>query len=82
MPTEKQCSNCSLTYTPLDHLALQFTRMSFAVEGAEQILLAEYSNLKPHNAYGLSAQWDDFVAALERYVEHKGDDFTFIAGGE
>ena len=82
MSTEKQCDFCPVKDSPLDHLVTQYALITFSIEGTIQIIRSEESNLLNTYAYGLQIAWNQFNSALERYVTHKGDDFTLIAGGE
>lgn len=81
MPTiNEQCSNCLFTYTPLDHISIQFTKISFVIDGAIHIMQDENSNLPSYCGPGLSSAWSDFQEALRRYIESKQDDPTLVMG--
>lgn len=76
----EQCEHCFLSYGPLDHLSLQFTKFSFAIKGTVQILKSEEANIPATHAFGLDMAWDEFQTALERYIQSKGEDSTLIMG--
>ena len=82
MPNKEECNFCPFDDSPFDHLVQRFALLSFAIEGAAQIMQAEYSNLPTNYSWGLSIAWTEFKQALERYMNSYDDDYSFLAGGE
>ena len=75
MLKNQECLFCKFEDGPFDHLFYQYALINFAIEGAIQIMQAEYSNLPNNYPFGLSIAWAEFNKALQRYVTSKGDGF-------